>query len=106
MSDRRRDDRHDHELPLHPLHGEPIDPPPPLREQLPLPRRRGQEHLAPQLRTPDGAGGGTPFAPFTPAVPGRRTAPTGDTAAAFQHGSRRARSRTRGARRTATTDAD
>jgi hypothetical protein len=40
------------------------DPPPPAREQLPLPRRRQQAHLEPQLRNPGGAGTGTPFAAF------------------------------------------
>jgi hypothetical protein len=99
MSDRRRYD-HD-ELPVHPLHSEPVDPPPPLREQLPLPRRRGQEHLAPQLRMPGDTDTGTPFAAFTPSIPGQRTAPDRDTAAQFQDGSRQARSRTRGRRRAA-----
>jgi hypothetical protein len=40
------------------------DGPPPARERLPLPRRRRQAHLEPQLRTPGGAGSGTPFAAF------------------------------------------
>ena len=43
----------------------PLDGPPPAREQLPLPRRRRQSHIEPQLRTPGGAGTGTPFAAFT-----------------------------------------
>ncbi len=99
MSDRSWYDRD--ELPAHPLHGEPVDPPPPLREQLPLPRRRGQEHLAPQLRTPGEADSGTPFAAFTPSIPGQRTSSERDTAAAFQDGARQARIRTRGGRRRA-----
>lgn len=94
--------RYDHEeLPAHPLHSEPNDPPPPLREQLPLPRRRGQEHLAPQLRTPGDTDTGTPFAAFTPSIPGQRTAADRDTAADFQNGSRQARGRTRRRRRVA-----
>lgn len=40
-------------------------PPPPRREQLPLPRRDGQAHLEPQLREPGGTGSGTPFDAFT-----------------------------------------
>jgi hypothetical protein len=99
MSDRRRDDRD--ELPVHPLHNVPNDPPPPRREQLPLPRRRGQQHLAPQLRRPEETETGTPFSAFTPSIPGQRTAPDRDTAAEFQNGSRQARSRTRGRRRAA-----
>jgi hypothetical protein len=43
----------------------PLDGPPPAREQLPLPRRRRQAHIEPQLRTPGGNGSGTPFAAFT-----------------------------------------
>jgi hypothetical protein len=100
VADRGRDD-HD-ELPVHPLRREPIDPPPPLREQLPLPRRRGQEHLAPQLRTLEESDTGTPFAPFAPVIPGQRTAPDRTPAAEFQNGSRQARTRTRGRRRAAT----
>ncbi|WP_343976063.1 hypothetical protein [Pseudonocardia aurantiaca] len=40
------------------------DGPTPAREQLPLPRRRRQAHLEPQLRTQHSAGTGTPFAAF------------------------------------------
>jgi hypothetical protein len=40
------------------------DGPPPSREQLPLPRRQRQSHLAPQLRVADGAEPGTPFVAF------------------------------------------
>ena len=40
------------------------DGPTPAREQLPLPRRRRQSHIEPQLRTPGGTGSGTPFAAF------------------------------------------
>lgn len=40
------------------------DPPPPAREQLPLPQRRRQSHLEPQLRDPGSSGTGTPFAAF------------------------------------------
>jgi hypothetical protein len=63
---------------------EPLDPRansaeealPPAREQLPLPRRRQQAHLEPQLRERRGAGEGTPFSAFTtPAAPGTPTAP-------------------------------
>jgi len=42
----------------------PPDGPTPAREQLPLPRRRRQSHLEPQLRTPGGTGSGTPFTAF------------------------------------------
>ena len=52
---------------------EPVDPHPapveeslaPAREQLPLPRRRQQAHLEPQLREPGGPGVGTPFSAFS-----------------------------------------
>lgn len=37
----------------------------PAREQLPLPRRRQQAHIEPQLREPNGAGAGTPFSAFS-----------------------------------------
>ncbi|HYH30484.1 MAG TPA: hypothetical protein VD903_08870, partial [Pseudonocardia sp.] len=40
------------------------DGPTPAREQLPLPRRRRQSHLEPQLRHPGSPGTGTPFTPF------------------------------------------
>jgi hypothetical protein len=41
------------------------DGPPPAREQLPLPRRRRQSHLEPQLRSQDEPDTGTPFAAFS-----------------------------------------
>jgi len=44
----------------------PPDGPTPAREQLPLPRRRRQSHIEPQLRTPGSTGTGTPFAAFGP----------------------------------------
>jgi hypothetical protein len=77
----------------------PDDPPPvpdgptPAREQLPLPRRRRQSHLEPQLRNPDGTGSGTPFAAFDedPAEPGRNDDDGPDRAAAFHAGVRRGR---------------
>jgi hypothetical protein len=82
------------------------DGPTPAREQLPLPRRRNQSHLEPQLRTPGSAGTGTPFTPFnaeiTEELPvvraGRAEAPAtasadraADRAAAFHAGARRGR---------------
>lgn len=75
--------------------GGPADPPPPDREQLPLPRRSRQEHLEPQLRVPNSTGGGTPFAPFTPARPGHPAPGERDLATEFRDGSRRARRDTR-----------
>ena len=51
------------------------DPPPPAREQLPLPRRNRQGHLEPQLRVPGGAGDGTPFVAFLPPPFAPPTAP-------------------------------
>ena len=83
------------EPPVHPLRTEPDDPPPPTREQLPLPRRAGQSHLEPQLRTPGSAGDGTPFAAFTAPSSGRRPDDDLDAAAAFHEGTQRGR----GARR-------
>ncbi|MFC4946425.1 hypothetical protein [Pseudonocardia sp. GCM10023141] len=50
--------------PAHPLQGVDGDPPPPRREQLPLPQRERLTHLEPQLRTPHSSGDGTPFAAF------------------------------------------
>src|SRR4249920_3904699 len=38
---------------------------PPSGAANPLPRRSAQGHIEPQLRTPGGAGTGTPFTPFT-----------------------------------------
>ncbi|MHA6625472.1 hypothetical protein ACU61A_08600 [Pseudonocardia sichuanensis] len=81
------------------------DGPTPAREQLPLPRRRRQSHLEPQLRTPGSPGAGTPFTAFCDAVTGeipvvrpvREEGPSGgpasapaDRAAAFRAGARRA----------------
>lgn len=58
------------EPPAHPLRGIDGDPPPPRREQLPLPQREHMANLEPQLYTPFGTGEGTPFAPFdAPQVP-------------------------------------
>ena len=56
----------------------PPDGPTPAREQLPLPRRRRQSHIEPQLRTPGSTGSGTPFAAFgVDAAPeATRNAPT------------------------------
>jgi hypothetical protein len=54
--------------PLDPRPRSTEDPLPPAREQLPLPRRRQQAHLEPQLRERGGSGDGTPFAAFTPTV--------------------------------------
>lgn len=87
------------EPPVHPLHTEPDDPPPPTREQLPLPRRAGQSHLEPQLRTPGSAGDGTPFAAFAAPVSGRRPEDERDAAAAFHEGTQRGRGDGRGATR-------
>jgi hypothetical protein len=89
------------DLRTHPLHTGPDDPPPPRREQLPLPRRTQQAHLEPQLRTPGSGGSGTPFTAFTPAIPGQRPTPERDTAVAFRDGSQQARRRTRRPRRPA-----
>ncbi len=77
------------EPPVHPLRPrDDNDPPPPRREQLPLPRRSRQDHLEPQLRVPGGTGEGTPFAPFAAADP--EPAPVrsahGDAPAAFRAG--------------------
>jgi hypothetical protein len=90
------------------------DGPTPAREQLPLPRRRRQSHLEPQLRTPGGAGTGTPFAAFTPPPLSDPPAPTptppteqadrtdrADRAAAFHAGTRRGRGPARPRRATA-----
>jgi hypothetical protein len=85
------------ELPVHPLHTGPGDPPPPAREQLPLPRRRQQAHIAPQLLNPDEADTdtGTPFAAFSATRPGPPPAADRDLPTEFQNGSRRARRNTR-----------
>ena len=93
MADPLRDA--DDHRPARRLNHEPAEPLPPRREQLPLPRRTQRAHIAPQLRDPDTAGSGTPFAAFTPSTPGRRPAAEQDTAAAFLDGTRQARRRTR-----------
>lgn len=90
------------ELPLHLLRTGPTDPPPPAREQLPLPRRRQQAHLAPQLREPDSTGSGTPFAAFSASEPGPTADADRDLPAEFREGSQRARRATR--RRSRPTD--
>jgi hypothetical protein len=79
------------ELTVHPLHTQPNDPPPPAREQLPLPRRRQQAHIAPQLRTPDEAETGTPFTAFTANQPGPVPPVDRDLPREFQSGSRQGR---------------
>jgi hypothetical protein len=79
------------ELTLHPLHTQPNDPPPPAREQLPLPRRRQQAHIAPQLRTPNEAETGTPFTAFTANQPGPVPPVDRDLRREFQSGSRQGR---------------
>jgi hypothetical protein len=66
----------------------------PLRGRMPLPRREGQTHIAPQLRTA-GDASGTPFAAFAATVPGPDAAAERDAATAFRDGSRRARGRRR-----------
>jgi hypothetical protein len=43
-----------------------LDARPPSGAANPLPRRSAQGHIEPQLRTPGGAGTGTPFTPFGP----------------------------------------
>lgn len=61
---------------------------------VPLPRRREQAHLEPQLREPGGAGAGTPFGAFAgppadaPAEPDASTPPAGSRAAAFRAATR------------------
>ena len=79
----------------HPLQTAPADPPPPAREQLPLPRRAGQENLEPQLRNPGGIGTGSPFAAFAATVPSQATAGERDPAADFLNGSHQGRDRAR-----------
>jgi hypothetical protein len=89
----------------HDTPGQP-DGPTPAREQLPLPRRRRQSHLEPQLRTPGSPGAGTPFTAFACDAPtgeipvirpvredipsGGQAHPPADRAAAFRAGARRA----------------
>jgi hypothetical protein len=83
----------------------PPDGPTPAREQLPLPRRRRQSHIEPQLRTPGGTGSGTPFTAFVadgdpePSGPApsercERSRPAG-RAAAFHAGAHRGRGKER-----------
>jgi hypothetical protein len=99
--DRRQPHRQDREKPPTLRTGD--DPPPPAREQLPLPRRRRQAHLEPQLRNPGGGDAGPPFSAFStqndkPAETGPdATVPTGgpDAAAAFHSATRRGRMRRR-----------
>jgi hypothetical protein len=97
--DRRLPHRQDREKPPTLRTGD--DPPPPAREQLPLPRRRRQAHLEPQLRNPGGGDAGTPFSAFTtndkPADAPDATMPPGgpDAAAAFHSATRRGRIRRR-----------
>lgn len=90
---------HPDDLPL------PPDGPTPAREQLPLPRRRRQSHIEPQLRTPGGTGSGTPFTAFVadgdPEAAGtaasdcrERNMPAG-RAAAFHAGAHRGRGKER-----------
>ncbi|MCO1658765.1 hypothetical protein [Pseudonocardia humida] len=68
--------------PLDPRPRSTEDPLPPAREQLPLPRRRQQAHLEPQLRERGGAGDGTPFSAFAAptATEDQAAEPTGPTA--------------------------
>ncbi|WP_433272515.1 hypothetical protein ACQPZA_19620 [Pseudonocardia xinjiangensis] len=99
--DRRLPHRQDREKPPTLRTGD--DPPPPAREQLPLPRRRRQAHLEPQLRNPGGGDAGTPFSAFSttndkPAEssPDATVPTTGpDAAAAFHSATRRGRMRRR-----------
>jgi hypothetical protein len=88
--------RHRREVPpVHPLQRA-DDPPPPQREQLPLPQREQQAHLEPQLRVPGSPGTGTPFAPFGPEQPGRPPVPRGPgRIAAFHDATRRRRAEIR-----------
>jgi hypothetical protein len=69
---------------------------PPSGAANPLPRRSAQGHIEPQLRTPGGAGTGTPFTPFGPdSDPAPTAAPEdeADTSAAadFHEGTNRGR---------------
>jgi hypothetical protein len=97
MPDRSRADRREPEADgpprRRPRTGQ--DPLPPAREQLPLPRRRRQAHIDPQLHTPGGTGDGTPFAPFTDGGPGPAPDSNRDLPAEFLEGSRQARRETR-----------
>lgn len=79
----------------------PPDGPTPAREQLPLPRRRRQSHIEPQLRAPGSTGSGTPFTAFvadddpepTAAAPAecRERGKPSERAAAFHAGTHRGR---------------
>ncbi len=62
--------------PLDPRPRSTEDPLPPAREQLPLPRRRQQAHMEPQLRERSGAGDGTPFSAFAAPTSAPTSAPT------------------------------
>jgi hypothetical protein len=68
---------------------------PPSGAANPLPRRSAQGHIEPQLRTPGGAGTGTPFTPFGPDGDPVPAAPEdeADTSAAadFHEGTHRGR---------------
>src|SRR3954466_11582194 len=68
---------------------------PPSGAANPLPRRSAQAHIEPQLRTPGGAGTGTPFTPFGPDSDPAPAAPEdeADTSAAadFHGGTNRSR---------------
>jgi hypothetical protein len=69
---------------------------PPAGAANPLPRRSAQGHIEPQLRTPGGAGTGTPFTPFGPDCEPAPAADPGDAtetsaAADFHEGADRGR---------------
>ena len=73
-----------------------LDTRPPAGAANPLPRRSAQGHIEPQLRTPGGAGTGTPFTPFGPdsdPAPARGLEDEADTSAAadFHEGTIRGR---------------
>jgi hypothetical protein len=68
--------------PLDPRPGPAEEALPPAREQLPLPRRRRQAHIEPQLRERGGAGDGTPFSAFSAFSPSP-TAPPAPPARSF-----------------------
>jgi hypothetical protein len=62
----------------------------------PLPRRSAQGHIEPQLRTPGGAGTGTPFTPFGPdleSTPAVEPDDEASPAAEFHEGTNRGRKR-------------
>jgi hypothetical protein len=73
-----------------------LDARPPSGAANPLPRRSAQGHIEPQLRTPGGAGTGTPFTPFGPDIdpaPAAGSDDEADTSAAadFHEGTNRGR---------------